>query len=425
MFMEFKKKDDSLTRRDFIKQSSSVMAGVGLAAFGAPAILSAQNVSSRINFAIIGTGSRGCTLLRAIAGHKEALVTDVCDIYPPHLAEGIKDSGNAKVRSSEDWQKVIEQKDVDAVIVATPLLLHVPMSVAALDAGKHVFSEKSMGLSMLQLNEMLAAVKKHPDKVYLVGYQSRLSDSLAEAKKLVKEGSIGQVTQFYVHFDRNETWRREVDDPAWEKVLNWRLYKALCGGLLTEVVTHEIDQVLDILGTMPVSSSCFGKIQVYKDGREHHDSIMGAWEMEDGVLGVGTAHLSNSSQRDGWTMLGTHGTIECYGGGLRLYWEKEARHLDTFGIKHKFTHIMLGQSLKISDSEKLTPARVIKFDVDADYMAATAREFKHFYDCVLNGVKPVMDAESCRRTSIMALMALHSSMHNGVQVTREDVEKMG
>ena len=95
--MEFKKKDDSLTRRDFIKQSSSVMAGVGLAAFGAPAILSAQNVSSRINFAIIGTGSRGCTLLRAIAGHKEALVTDVCDIYPPHLAEGIKDSGNAKV----------------------------------------------------------------------------------------------------------------------------------------------------------------------------------------------------------------------------------------------------------------------------------------------------------------------------------------
>ena len=153
-------------------------------------------------------------------------------------------------------------------------------------------------------------------------------------------------TQFYVHFDRNETWRREVDDPAWEKVLNWRLYKALCGGLLTEVVTHEIDQVLDILGTMPVSSSCFGKIQVYKDGREHHDSIMGAWEMEDGVLGVGTAHLSNSSQRDGWTMLGTHGTIECYGGGLRLYWEKEARHLDTFGIKHKFTHIMLGQSLR-------------------------------------------------------------------------------
>ena len=415
----------SLSRRDFLTKGSLVIAGVGLGALGAPAILSAPKAGGRINMAMIGTGSRGCEILRAISSHQEKIFTDLCDIYPPHLAEGKKYCGNEKVRTWDKWEKVLEQKDVDAVIVSVPLFLHVPISMAALDAGKHVMSEKSMGLNMKQLNDMLAASKKHSDKVYLVGYQGRLNDSLAEARRLVKEGSIGQVTQFYVHFDRNETWKREGIDPQWERVLNWRLYKEYCGGLLTEVVTHEIDQIREILGTMPVSASFYGKIQIYKDGREHHDSIMGAWEMEDGVLGVGTAHLSNSSQGVGWAILGTHGTIECLGGGLRLYWEKEARHLDTFGVKHKFTQIKLGQSLKISDSEKLTPAKVLKFEIDGDYDKATEREYKHFYDCILHGTKPVMDAASARLTSIAAFMGYYSSMSGGRVVTREEVEKMG
>jgi len=374
---------------------------------------------------MIGTGSRGCSILRAIAPHKESVVTDVCDIYPPHLEQGKKYANNERVRAHKDWRKVLEQKDVDAVLVCTPLYLHVPMSVASLEAGKHVFSEKSMGLTMKQLNDMLAAVKKHSDKVYLVGYQSRLNESFTMAKDLIKSGSFGKITQFYVHFDRNQTWKKEVDDPQWERLLNWRLYKEYCGGLLTEVVTHEIDQIIDILGIMPVTASFYGKIMVYKDGREHHDSIMGSWEMENGVIGVGTAHLSNAKHGSGWTMLGTHGSIESYGGTLKLYWEKQARHLDSIGIKHKFTRITLGQSLKESESPKITPAKVIRFDVDGDYDNATAREFKHFYDCILNGTKPVMDVESARRTSIAALMAYHSSMNNGRQFTRQEIEAMG
>ncbi|MEA2062309.1 MAG: Gfo/Idh/MocA family oxidoreductase, partial [Gemmatimonadota bacterium] len=421
-----KRCEEALSRRDFIKHGSSMIAGAaGLTSFGAPAVLSAQNVNSRISLGFLGTGSRGCEIMRSIAGHDEFLVTDICDIYPPHLEEGRKYAGNDKVRAWKQWEKVLEQKDVDAVVVATPLFLHVPMSIASLEAGKHVLSEKSMGLTMKQLNQMLANVKKHKDKVYLVGYQSRLDDCLIEAKRLVEAGSIGQVTQFYVHFDRNETWKREGIDPEWERVLNWRLYKEYCGGLLTEVITHEIDQVIDILGTMPVNASFSGRIQVYKDGREHHDSIMGTFEMEDGVIGVGTGHLSNASQRVGWTLLGTHGTIEAYGGELRLYWEKQARHLDSFGVRHKFTNIKLGQSLETPESRKHTPAKVIKFDIDSDYDLGTAREYMHFYDCILNGARPVMDAESSRLSSIAALMAYHSSMNGGRRVTRREVEDMG
>jgi predicted dehydrogenase len=173
-------KDSGLSRREFLRQGSSIVAGAaGLAALGAPAILSAQNVNSRINIGFIGTGSRAGEILRSIAGHPEKLVTDLCDIYPPHIELAKKDCGNDKARTCSDWRKVLEQKDVDAIAIAAPLYIHVPVSVAGLDAGKHVFSEKSMGMNMKELNDMLGATRRHPDKVYMVGYQSRLNESLA------------------------------------------------------------------------------------------------------------------------------------------------------------------------------------------------------------------------------------------------------
>jgi len=421
-----KKSRNKVTRREFVKQGSTVLAtAAGLSALGAPAILSAQNMNSRINLGIIGTGSRGGSIIRAIRDHEQCLITDLCDVYPPNLEEAKSYTDNEKVRTHADWREVLEQKDLDAVVIATPLYLHVPMSIASLEAGKHVFSEKSMGLNMKQLNQMLAAAQKHSDLVYMVGYQSRLNESLKMVKDLVQAGALGKITQFYCHFDRNQTWKKEGLPPEFERLLNWRLYKEYCGGLLTEVVTHEIDQVIDVLGIMPESASFYGNIMIYKDGREHHDSIMGTWEMEDGVLGVGTGHLSNASQGSGWTMLGTHGTVEVYGGTLKIYWERQVRHLDSVGIEHKFTTIKLGQSLKESESPAITPAKVVTFDIDSNYELATAREFEHFYDCILHNKKPAMDAASCRNTSIAALMAYHSSMNHGRTYTREEVEAMG
>ncbi len=417
----------NVNRREFLRHGSAAVAGVaGLAALGAPAIASAQNVNSKITFGMIGSGSRGCSILNAISRHSQSVVTDVCDIYPPNLEAGKKASANDKVRATMNWQELVERKDVDALIISTPLYLHVPMSVAGLESGKHVFSEKSMGLNMKQINRMLAAANKHPELAYLVGYQSRLNENLQMIKDLIAEGSFGKITQFYCHFDRNQSWRRDGLDPKWDRLLNWRLYREYCGGLLTEVVTHEIDQVLSILGTRPETAAFQGSIMVYNDGREQHDSIMGSWKMEDGVIGVGTGHLSNASQGSGFTMLGTHGTIESYGGTLKLYWEKKARHLDSIGIKHKFAKVSLGQSLSDEDeSPDYTPAKVITFATDSTYQDATAREFEHFYDCVLNGTKPIMDAASAHASSVMALMAYQSSMNGGKAYTRDDVLALG
>ncbi|HUU30158.1 MAG TPA: Gfo/Idh/MocA family oxidoreductase [archaeon] len=413
-----------LSRRDFIKQgSTAAVAAAGLSALGAPSILRGQNLNSNINFGVIGTGGRGCYMMRLMAGHGGITVTDVCDIYPPHLQQGIEASNNPKVRTHEQWEKLIEQKDVDAVLVSPPLFLHVPCSVAALEAGKHVYSEKSMGLTVKQLNQMTAAVEKS-DKVYLVGYQSRLMDSFAEAKRLVQGGSFGKITQFYVHYDRNITWRREVEDPKWERVINWRMYREYCGGILTELLTHQIDMVLDVLGTRPAKGACSGKIMVYNDGRENHDSLMGYLEMEDGVLGCASGHLSNARWGNCWAIHGTHGTIEFMGDAFRIFWEKEIRHLQTVGVKHKFQQIKLGQSLNIKESPITEPDKLVNFRGSTTEDGSSSA-LKHFYDCIRNGAKPVMDAASARLSSIAALTLYHSTLEGGRQFTVEEIEALG
>ncbi len=412
--------NDNLSRRDFIKRgSTTAAAAAGLAVIGAPAVLRGQNLNSRINVGVIGTGSRGCYLIRLLKGIPGITVTDVCDIYPPHLEAGENDSGNEQVRGHEQWEKVIEQKDVDAVVVSPPLFLHVPCSVAALEAGKHVYSEKSMGLTVEQLNRMKATVEQHPALVYLVGYQSRMMESFAQAKELVRNNSFGEITQFYAHYDRNTTWRKEIEDPKWERVLNWRMYREYCGGILTELLTHNIDMLLDILGTMPVNASCQGKIRVYNDGRENHDSLMGYLEMENGVLGTVSGQLANSRWGSGWAIHGTYGTIEYMDSGFRIFWEKETRHLQQIGLKHKFNRIKLGQSLNISNAPLTEPDKIVDFRDSTEN--ASRKALEHFVACVRNGDKPVMDMESARLTSIAALMLYTSSLDNGRSVSVEEI----
>lgn len=420
------KKSGNLNRRDFFRSGGALAAGAAaIAAIGAPAIVRGQNLNSKLNFGVIGTGSRAGSILRAVRGDEYFNVTDLCDVFPPHLEECKTYIDNPDPRTTAAWEEVIARDDVDCIIVSTPLFLHVPMSIAALNAGKHVYSEKSMGLSMKQLNDMEAAVAAHPDLVYLVGYQSHLSNAIGEARRLIEAGSIGKVTQFSVHFDRNQSWKKEVPDPKWERILNWRLYREYCGGVITEVITHPLDMVLDILNVMPVRCSSYGNILVYKDERECHDHEMIIWEMDSGILGFGSGHFSNTFRGVGWKIFGTHGTMVYSGGELKIYWETAARHLDAFGIKHQFTKVELGQSIEDEHSSSTTKPKVFTDEIDKDYGTITARAIRHFADCVQNGTAPIMNAATAKKSSMSALLALESSYDGGKQKHMDEIIAQG
>jgi len=136
-------KEQDVSRREFLKTVATVTAASSLAGLGAPAILSAQSAGNPVRYGIIGTGTEGCTLLKFLATNPEGRCIATCDIYPPNLKKGVETIGSNPETYTE-YRKMLERKDMDAVVIATPLNLHAQMVVDALNAGKHVFVEKTM-----------------------------------------------------------------------------------------------------------------------------------------------------------------------------------------------------------------------------------------------------------------------------------------
>ena len=113
-------KEQDVTRRDFLKTAATVAAASSLTGLGAPGILSAQSAGNPVRYGFIGTGTEGCTLLKFLATIPEGRCIATCDIYPPNLKKGVETIGSNPETYTE-YQKMLERKDMDAVMIATPL----------------------------------------------------------------------------------------------------------------------------------------------------------------------------------------------------------------------------------------------------------------------------------------------------------------
>jgi hypothetical protein len=115
-----------VTRRDFLKTAAAVAAASALPSVGAPAILANPGPNNVVNYGMIGTGTEGCTLLKFLATIPEGRCIATCDIYPPNLKKGVETIGS-NPQTYEDYRKMLERKDLDAIMVVTPLNLHAQM----------------------------------------------------------------------------------------------------------------------------------------------------------------------------------------------------------------------------------------------------------------------------------------------------------
>ena len=150
---EKKVKKVDLGLRQFIKDLGYITGGAAilgavpwLQSFTPDALYDIKSEKARI--ALIGTGSRGQYHIHALLSMQHVEIVALCDIYPPNLADAAKICPKAKIYTN--YQKLLESNDIDGVVIATPLNWHAPMVLDALSAGKHVFCEKSMALTMDQ-----------------------------------------------------------------------------------------------------------------------------------------------------------------------------------------------------------------------------------------------------------------------------------
>lgn len=294
-----------LNRRTFIKKGGALVAGaaIGLRAWG-------RNIAAgdKINLGVIGTGDRGLGLIRQLQDFPQFRVAACSDILPFRLEEGVAAAGEG-CKGYEDYRRLLDDKAVDAVIVATPLSMHYEMAEAALDAGKHVYCEKTMVFREEEVFKLIGKVESS-GLVFQVGHQYRSTPLYYQVAEMIRQGYIGDVVNVYVQWNRNGDWRRPVPEPKYERIINWRMYREYSGGLTAELHSHQIDFVNYVFNSYPKKAIGLGGIDYWKDGRETFDNVNTIFEYPGGMKVNCIALTSNS--REGYIMKfrGSKGSIE-------------------------------------------------------------------------------------------------------------------
>ncbi len=286
------------TRRDFFKKMS-FMSGAAAFISMAPWLnyinpASAKgntSPSDKVRLAVIGVGKRGKKLLLHLKEITNVEIVAVCDNYKPHLERAKKLAGS-DVKGFLDYRKVLELNDLDGIIIATPVYLHPQMTIDGLSAGKHVFCEKSMGITLDGCKKMLDA-QQESGKNLQIGHQRMFDLKYLKALDMVKSGKFGPITHIRANWHLNASWR--VDAPQHlDDQFNWRIKKKHSLGLMTELASHQTQVANWFLGEFPESVSGFGSINHWKDGRDTFDNVHTVYSYPGG------AHFEFSSILSNW-----------------------------------------------------------------------------------------------------------------------------
>jgi predicted dehydrogenase len=330
-------------------------------------------------------------------------------------------------------------------VVSVPLHLHAEVSIAAMQAGKNVFCEKTMAYSIEQAHQMAKTVRE-TGKTLQVGHQRHYDPSYKHAVKLARDEKVlGRINSFRAQWHRNNDWRRPVPekDPGGritdlERHLNWRLYHEYSGGLMTELGSHQMDVCNWILDALPVAVTGMGGVDYWKDGREVWDNVQVVYEYliepdnaafyvpdsgrherakEYGKLdepymirAIYSSICANAHDGASEELMGDHGTFILREGKGLFYREGSAPTLDwgSRGEKEKLagkiaTVITSGESHDLSnlpqedEGEPVSPEPIEK--------RVEQLQFESFFDCIRTGREPDCNIQIGLNATVCALTA--------------------
>ena len=243
----------SYTRRTFLAAAS------GLVLAGRPAAASTQGANDRIRIGVIGTGGRArglMNLLKKLPGND---MVAVCDVYEPRLLQAAEIAGTSAAKVV-DYRKILDDRQIDAVVIGTPDHWHKTITLDAVAAGKDVYVEKPVSHSIAEGEEMVKTIEASK-QIVQTGTQQRSWDHWVLGKQIVDSGRLGQITFVQTYWYQHATagnyapvslekldWKRWLgpapDQPFRpERFYQWRHFWNFGGGCLTDLMTHWIDVV--------------------------------------------------------------------------------------------------------------------------------------------------------------------------------------
>ena len=240
-----------MKRRDFLQAGAA-------AALSAPQRIPGAN--DRVRVALIGAGGRGRSVTRYASRTANVEVAAVSDVYVPRREQAAQELG-AAAKPAKDYREILDRKDIDGVIIATPDHWHTPMILEAVSAGKDVYCEKPVTQRLEEGDQLIAGVE-NSKQIVATGTQQRSWDHYLAAKDVVASGELGQIpfveTWWYQNYltskDPGEVDVSQLDWEQWlgprpkqpfdaMKFRRWRFFWDFGGGIFTDLLTHWIDVV--------------------------------------------------------------------------------------------------------------------------------------------------------------------------------------
>ncbi|MBC3758654.1 Gfo/Idh/MocA family oxidoreductase [Hyunsoonleella sp. SJ7] len=395
-----------MKRRSFITKAGLATIGVASGSHLYAKPFSVIGANSSINIGVIGSGDRGGGLSSIINTIDGVKVVGLCDILPFRLEKGL-----AKVDSNPkgyaDYRKLLDNKDIDAVIVATPFNTHSKIAIDALDAGKHVYCEKTMAKGYGGIRALVEKAQ-NSSHIFQTGHQYHSSRLYTHVVDLIKNGKVGNITAFECQWNRHSNWRRPVPDPKFERAINWRMYKEFSGGLVAELCSHQIDFANWVLGETPQKVMGVGGIDYWKDGRETFDNIHLIYSYASGVKAKFTCLTSNA--KDGYQIkvIGDKGTIIIDTRHAWFYAEGKRKNRvikDVDGVSGATAQWDAEKGMRIN-VEHLGPSKQALLD---------------FKTAIIDNSSPISNVLTGAKTSICVQMGLDAMYNNEIIGWNNDI----
>ena len=359
-------------------------------------------VGPPVKFGLIGLGAQGREVITNLGKLPNGPVAAICDSYKSSIKRTADAAPNAK--TYEDYKQLLDDKEVQAVVIATPTHLHKTIALDAMQAGKHVYLEAPIAHTIEDARTIAKAAQSLGAKqVFQAGLQYRENPQNHHVFKFIRTGAAGKANSTRGQWNKKTSWRRASPNPDREKALNWRLYKETSLGLFGELGIHSTDLASWYIDALPLSITGFGGIQQWQDDREVADTIHAVVEFPNSVRHSYSATLAASFEAEHDVFFGADASIMLRDNRAWMFKEQDAPLLgwEVYARKDDFLTdsgiALVANATKILAQGK-KPAEVAS-DSDSPLRYALEKFIEHIND----GTKPDATAEVAFRSVVIAV----------------------
>lgn len=335
-----------------------------------------MNLLTTLRVAVIGCGSIAKNRhLGEFNQHPNVEIVAVCDIVEERAQEVAQTYGAKAYTNYEDILKI---EEIDAVSVCLPNYLHAPVSIAALEAGKHVLCEKPMATSIEEADAMIEAAKKN-DKKLMIAHNQRFVTSHQKARALIESGEVGKIYSFRSTFGHGgpETWSADGED-------SWFFKKDEAFiGAMGDLGVHKTDLLRYLLGEEFVEVASFIETSA-KDFANVDDNAVCILKSESGIIGTLAASWAYTAGEDNSTII--------YGENATLRLEDDPNY--SLIVQYKNGEVVKYELGAIQSNE--------------EGGQTTSHTIDHFVEAVLENHEPLIDGEEGKKSLAVILAALES-----------------